>query len=110
MANAQIDTQALTEVVNTCFMLSMDGRLQQSDRNDFLVLGKRLRGTLVNLLSALFDDQSQQFISATQELQAVNKDLKATAANLANIAATVNHVAQLIGTLDSLLGIATMFV
>jgi hypothetical protein len=110
MATATVDTATLTMVINQCFSYAMDARLSPQDQNSFLVEGKRLRGQLLNLLSAQFDSGSPQLASANSKLTAVNTSLSQNANVLANSAQTLNNIANLVSTLDKLLSIATSFV
>lgn len=107
---ATVDTATLSSVINQCFTLSMNTQLSPGDRNSFLVEGKRLRGQLLNLLSAQFDAGSQQLAAANQSLSSINASLAQSAALLANTAQTLNAIANLVGTLDKLLTVATSFV
>jgi hypothetical protein len=50
----KINNAELAQLTERCFDLSMDGRVLPSDRKEFLALGKRLRGSLLNLLTAQF--------------------------------------------------------
>lgn len=104
------DTATLTQIIDKCFDFSMDGRLTQQQRTKFLTLGKRLRGTLVNLLSAQFDDGTKAVEDANANLKSINKRLEDTANTLNNIASTVKDIALLVGALDKLIGIAKTFV
>lgn len=110
MATATVDTAALTTIINQCFTYSMNLQFSPQDRNSFLVEGKRLRGQLLNLLSAQFDAASPQLAAANQNLTQVNSSLAQSATVLANAAQTLNNIAALVGTLDKLLSIATSFV
>ena len=110
MPTATVDTATLTTVINQCFAYSMNLQLSPQDRNCFLVEGKRLRGQLLNLLSAQFDAGLQQLAAANQSLTSVNAGLAQSAAVLANAAQTLNGIASLVNTLDKLLSIATSFV
>lgn len=110
MAKVQFDTVALTDIINDCFLLSMDGRLSIDQQTEMLTLGKRLRGTLINIISAIFDDQTEDFQKATADLKKVNNDLKAQIQQLTNLAQTVKEIGALIGDLDKLLSVATAFV
>lgn len=110
MTTEKIDNVVLTKMILRCFDLSTDGGVPAEFRPDFLALGKRLRGTLVNLLSAQFDSTAPAFVDAKDKLKAVNKTLKETADKLKKFADTVEQVGQLIGILDDLLKIAVSFV
>lgn len=109
MTTERIDNETLTKMILLCFDLSTDGGVPAEFRPEFLALGKRLRGTLVNLLSADFDNSAPKFIDAKDKLKAVNKALKATAEELKKFADTVEEVGKLIGVLDDLLKIAVGF-
>jgi hypothetical protein len=106
----RVDTTALAEVVGQCFEHSTDGRFTPEERARFLVEGKRLRGLLMNLLSAQFIEGTEAVASANAAVRNVNADLKVSADRLAGIATTLNNVARLVGTFDRLLNVAVSFV
>ncbi len=110
MATAPVDTTTLTTIINQCFSYATDARVSPLDQNSFLIEGKRLRGQLLNLLSAQFDSTSALFAAATKSLNAVNTTLSQSATALANTATTLNNIANLISNLDKLLAVATSFV
>ena len=110
MATTPVDTPTLTTIINQCFTYSADGRVDPADQTTFLIEGKRLRGQLLNLLSAQFDSATAQFTAATTSLNAVNATLSDDATALADVAATLNSVATLVTNLDKLLSVATSFV
>ena len=105
----KVDTSTLTDIINQCFDFSMDGRLSPQQRTVFLADGKRLRGLLINLLSAQFDEGNQAVLDANDRLAKVNSRLAASAAALANVAQTLGDVATLVGNLDKLLNVAVSF-
>jgi geranylgeranyl pyrophosphate synthase len=109
-ARVRIDTETLVAIINQCFDFAMDGRLKPRERKEFLVAGKRLRGTLVNMLTATFDESAEQFQDASKTIQAVNRDLKATKADIERAATTMANLATLAQVLDDLLKIASSFV
>jgi len=110
METTTVDTATLTTIINQCFSYAMDARFSLQGQNSFLVEGKRLRGQLLNLLSAQFDAGSPQLAAANKDLTTLNAGLAQSAAVLANMAETLNNVASLVSTLDKLLSIATSFV
>lgn len=110
MATVPVDTTTLTAVINQCFSYATDARVSAPDQNTFLIEGKRLRGQLLNLLSAQFDSTSAQLAAATTSLKAVNTTLSQSATALSNIATTLNNIANLVSNLDKLLAVATSFV
>lgn len=110
MGTATVDTETLTTIINQCFSYATNTQLSAQDRNSFMVEGKRLRGQLMNLLSAKFDAGCQELAAANENLTKVNATLAQSATVLANTAQTLSSIASLVGTLDKLLSIATSFV
>jgi hypothetical protein len=106
----KVDTTTLSNVVNLCFAFATDARVPQNQQGMFLAEGKRLRGLLMNLLSAQFDDGTQSVLDANQKLTAVNEELSNSAQVLANAAQTLSNVATIVGALDKLLNVAATFI
>jgi hypothetical protein len=106
----KVDTTTLADIINQCFAYSSDGQLSDDQQGMLLADGKRLRGLLLNLLSAQFDDGTQAVSDANNKLTAVNMKLANSAEALANTAQTLNDVASLVGNLDKLLNVATSFI
>jgi hypothetical protein len=104
------DTTTLSNIIVQCFDYSMDGRFTQKQRSAFLMDGKRLRGHLMNLLSARFDDGTQAVVDANTQLSKINDRLEDSVETLAHAASTLNDVANLVSNLDKLLSLATSFV
>lgn len=105
----KVDTTTLANIINQCFDYSSDGRIPSSEQAAFLADGKRLRGLLLNLLSAQFDDGTQVVLDTNKQLAAVNRQLGDAAASLAQSAQTLNTLANLVGNLDKLLNVAANF-
>jgi hypothetical protein len=105
-----LDTSTLAEIIRQCFDNATDGRFAPDDRAVFLADGKRLRGLLMNLLFAQFEEGTQEVVDANTKLNAVNADLKSSATSLAKTASTLRNVARLVGSLDRLLNVAVKFV
>ena len=105
-----VDTTTLTETINRCFDYSMDGRLTPARQTKYLTQGKRLRGHLLNLISARFEDGTQAVIDANAKLKEVNAQLKDSVASLERAAEVLANIAKLVKVLDGLLGIAASFV
>ena len=110
MAATKCDVTALTEVVDRCFDLSMDNRLTEAQCTKYFVLGKRLRGSLLNLISARFEEGTAELEEANEELADVNAALKKDAEAIKNVADTVKSLGTLVGSLDKLLGVAGSFI
>ena len=106
----KVDTQQLAGVISLCFDYSMDGRFSPALQGDFLALGKRLRGSLLNLLSAQFNEGTQAVIDANRDIQQQNQQLSNAAQTLNNATNVLNSLTQLVGVLDGLLKLAAGFV
>ena len=104
------ENQILASVIEKCFEYSMDGRFTQDRRSEFLVLGKRLRGSLVNLVTANFKEDTAELNNANKKLKDVNDKLKKEIETLNNVADTVEQIGQLVGILDDLLKLAGGFI
>lgn len=104
------DTVTLTKIINKCFDHSMDDRFSDKQRARFLAEGKRLRGHLLNLLTAEFEEDAPELLEANEKLAAVNKQIAKATTALADTADAIRNVANLVGILDRLVGIAAAFV
>lgn len=105
-----VDTTTLADIINQCFAFSSDGRFSEDQQNSFLADGKRLRGLLMNLLSAKFDEGTPAVLDANARLTDVNNQLDDDAAVLARAAEVLTNISNLVGTLDKLLNVAESFV
>ena len=105
----KVDTTTLADIVNQCFGCATDGRFTPAQQQGFLTEGKRLRGLLMNLLSAQFSDGTQAVLDANTQLDQVNTRLTDSITVLAHVSQVMADVANLVGNLDKLLGIATGF-
>ena len=105
-----LDTITLTAVIKQCFANAGDEQFSLQDRVNFLADGKRLRGQLLNLISAQFNDGTQAVADANNQLQTINNELSVDATTLANTADQLDKIATLISNLDQLLSIAAKFV
>ena len=106
----RVDTTVLADLINRCFAFAMDARVAPDTQAALLADGKRLRGLLLNLLSAQFDDGTQAVVDANQQLTEVNTRLSNSVTVLENMAESLAAVASIVGSLDKLLGVATAFV
>ena len=104
------DTNTLTTLISTLVDLSMDGDVPPDIQKQCLVLAKQLRGSLLNLLSARFNDGTPQVLQANAALVTVNNSVQALSTNLGAAAATIASVTSLVGQLDGLLKFAAAFV
>jgi len=104
-----VDTPTLTNLITTCFNLSMDGRITDAQHGEFLVVGKRLRGCLVNLLSAQFNDGTQQVLDANQKLDQINQLAAQAAQSLTAATNVLSQLNTLVNVLDDLLKLASSF-
>jgi hypothetical protein len=106
----RIDSTTLTNLINTCFTLSGNLDLSPDHQKAFLVAGKRLRGSLVNLLSATFEHGTQAVDDANQKMKQINEQASQITGNLAKTGDVLNQVNGVVGVLDELLKFAKSFV
>ena len=106
----KVDNEQLVSCIMKCFDLAGDGRLTINQRSDMLALGKRLRGSLLNLLTAEFATDLAKVDEANQEIKAVNQRLSDDNEVLNHTVKTINAVTNLVNQLDGLLKFAANFV
>jgi hypothetical protein len=106
----KINNQLLANIIEKCFDYSCDGGISDTDRKDFAFWGKRLRGILVNIITAEFDGDSAKFKQANAEIKAVNIRLQEATQVLEQVAETVEQLGKLASILDDLLKTAISFV
>ena len=115
MANEQasddrIDAESLTRNINQCFNLSMDSDVLEEQQTEFLAAGKRLRGYLLNLISARFERRTAELAAANRGIQATNSALEADLTKLKNAQAAIRKLGSLVAALDKALTVASKFV
>lgn len=104
------DNATLAQIVDDCFMLSVDDRLDSNTRSNFGHLAEHLRAQLLVLLSKSFEKGTPALVEANGKIKAVNARLKQFAEQLAGIADTFNQIGKLISVIDGLLKIPLAFV
>ncbi|MBS0420736.1 MAG: hypothetical protein JSR66_23705 [Proteobacteria bacterium] len=104
-----VDTTTLTIMISALVDDSMDDRFTDQQKLQCMVLAKRLRGTLVNLLSVRFNDGTARVTRANADLSAINTQVQEVSANLESFAETAANVAGLVAQLDDLLTLAVKF-
>jgi len=110
MADTKCDVKSLTDIVDRCFDLAMDNRLTEAQSTKYLALGKELRGSLLNLISARFEEGTPQLEQANAELKSLNAAIKKDSEAIQKVADTVKSLGTLVTALDKLLGVAASFV
>lgn len=106
----KVNNADLAQLAERCFDLSMDGGVQLSDQKDFLAMGKRLRGSLLNLLTAKFEEGTQSVVNANTMIDDLNKKMSNVTQVLNNTSQVIAQIGKLVSILDDLLKIATAFV
>ncbi|XXF77693.1 hypothetical protein P2318_32280 [Myxococcaceae bacterium GXIMD 01537] len=107
---ARLDNQKLTLLVEQCFDLSMSGAVPEAQQREYLAMGKRLRGALLNLLSVQFDEKAPEFAAASKALQETSTALAQAQQSLDDAARALARVGELAGKLDEVLKVAQKFV
>jgi hypothetical protein len=109
MAEAKCDVVRLAQIVDRCFDYAMDARLSQARRTRFLAAGKRLRGCLLNIISARFNDTAA-LAAANARLDALNMRLGRRKEVMEKTADVLKDLGTLASALDTLLATAVLFV
>jgi phage tail protein X len=99
----RVDTQALAAIVERCFDLSMDADLDAARQGSFLAAGKRLRGYLLNLVSARFEARTQELLEANAGLAEAQALLARDIKRVQDARAAVKKLADLVEKLDDAL-------
>ena len=106
----KLECEELTKTIMECFDNSMDNRFTSEERKEFLRNGKKLRGSLVDLVGAVFSDGTVEVIEAGKIIKEINKKLKEKNQLLNNVADVTADIAKLVSILDDLLKVAANFV
>jgi len=106
----RIDSASLSKLIVTCFDLAGDDALSQAQRDAWMTTGKRLRGALLNILTAQFENGTAKVNEANEELKRINKSLKTAVDDLEKLKDELAAAKAMVGTLDSLLKLAIAFV
>lgn len=109
MPQTKIDSAKLADITQEVFGLSMDDRFTSEQRSKLLVIGKKLRGSLVNLITATFEANAPALIEANEKLDTVNSLIKDEIDRLDSMVTVVENLTTLVGALDMLLDSASGF-
>jgi type II secretory pathway component PulK len=107
---ARLDNQKLTQLIEQCFDLSMSGSVAPEHRREYLAMGKRLRGTLLNLLSVQFNDAAPEYLAANTSLQETSDAVAKVQQGLEDTVKAVSRLGDLASKLDEALKVAEKFV
>ncbi|MGH8109171.1 MAG: hypothetical protein ACREO1_10715 [Arenimonas sp.] len=109
MNEKTLDAELLTRLIQLCFKLSQKPGITETQSRNLIVLGKKLRGVLINVLTSKFDASTQLFIDSTDELRNTNKALKEALDDLQKTADAIKKATGVLKLLDKLLQIAVGF-
>lgn len=109
MTTAMTDNVKLVELIQGCFRLAMSAAVPMDQRRELNALGKRLRGALVNLLTASFDAASPELGEANAALAAADGAVVTAITDLSEVAAAIRDVTEVVGLLDNLIVKAISF-
>jgi hypothetical protein len=104
-----VDTPTVTRLIVTCFNLSLDDRLGDRQQRDFLVAGKRLRGCLVNLVSAQFNDDTDMVLDVNRQITRIIQQTAHLKGDVTTAAGVLSEINVAVGVLDELLNLAVSF-
>lgn len=99
------DTAQLAELVQTAFLLSLDGRLSTGTRGNLNALGVQLRNQLRELLAQVFEAGTTELVEANKAIDEINADLKVALRDINKVADLIENLGALVASLDKLLGI-----
>ena len=105
----RIDAERLSGIINQCFDLSTNSSVSPGQQTEFLAAGKRLRGYLLNLVSARFAPRTVALDAANRALQRAVIALQADVKKVENTKAAINTLASLVTVLDTALTAASKF-
>jgi uncharacterized phage infection (PIP) family protein YhgE len=105
----KLATDRLAGSISRLFDLAGDDRLTETQRSKVSALAKRLRGRLVDLLSAQFPDDLEEISDANAKIAALTQRLADANDAINKIADTVKQITALAGALDKLIVLATKF-
>jgi hypothetical protein len=106
----RINSANLTDIIDHCFDLSMDGAFKPDQQAAILTAGKRLRGYLLNLLSARFEAGTQAVEDANKQIEGCDRLLSEGIIGLDQMQRALGELAALGKVLDVALSVATKFV
>jgi hypothetical protein len=104
-----IDAPALTAAIQRCFALSMDSSVPAHAQAELMSAAKRLRGYLLNLVSARFAARTPEVRAANLAITAANDALAADMKKVKRVAEAVSKLAALLKKLDAALVAAAGF-
>src|SRR5512142_1339687 len=103
-----VNTDALSAAVRLCFANARANETFSPEQcAEFLFQGKRLRGLLVNLISATFTTPVPEVDEANDQLDALVTRLDDTAETLQKYADTIERIGEVVALLDRALKFAT---
>ena len=107
--SAKTDNARLAQIIEDCFMLSIDDRLDAEARGRFGNFAEHLRAQLTVLLSKSFDEGTPALVEANTRIKEVNASLKQFAEELAGVADKLEQLGKLVSVIDGLLKIPLGF-
>lgn len=109
MDSHAFDSSKLAELVTLCFDLSQKPGVKKEEAEKLILLGKRLRGVLMNILTARFQANDQGFAKATQSLNETTQVMKDALADIEEVSEAIKRTTETLKVVDKLLGIAIAF-
>lgn len=103
------DTTQLAEVVQTVFLLSLDGRLSTGMRGNLNSLGMQLRNQLRELLTQVFEAGTAALVEANDDIDEINANLKKALQDINKTTDLIEDLGALVSSIDKLLGIVGVF-
>lgn len=108
-ATASVDTAQLTTIINALLDLSTTSGIRADIKDEAAVAARRLRGSLVAILSARFDEGTDALTKVNKTITDLNAGLAADGVTLDGYAKLVDKATKLVAGLDKLMGLASKF-
>lgn len=96
----------LANLAQACFHLTLDGRVDASQRMRLLEQGETLTERVQRLAARRFDARTDAFQHAEADLRAVNARAKAALDDLAKLSDALDTVSKVVAAADKLLALA----
>lgn len=106
---ASVDTAALANLIGALLDLSTTSGIPTKTQDEAAVTARRLRGNLVSILSARFDEGTAALLRVNKRIADLNKGLAQDKVTLGSYAKLVQKASKLVSGLDKLMARAAKF-
>lgn len=108
-STASLDSAALASLIGALLDLSTTSGIPTATKDEAAVAARRLRGNLVAILSARFDEGTASLLRVNKRIADLNKGLAQDKVTLDSYAKLVQKASKLVSGLDKLMAQAVKF-